>query len=185
MRKKLHESLRAKVDRRLIRRIKSRGWGSNSIDVGCGIGTIGTELGGMSVDFPEYDAHNLRQFQTDQFDLVICTNVLEHLHSPQKAIREFRRIGRRMYLCWTPWYSPFGGHEFSPKHFFGTTGGSIHSVGLNLFKTTSDEVFQMVIGAGFKILDVRPRYYPTLKFLTKLPVEMRDFMCWNIEIWAE
>ncbi len=39
------------------------------------------------------DAHDL-QFGNDSFDCVLCTEVLEHLHTPQKAIDEMKRVLR-------------------------------------------------------------------------------------------
>lgn len=38
------------------------------------------------------DAHNLHMFKDDEFDCVICIEVLEHLHDPQKAINEMYRV---------------------------------------------------------------------------------------------
>jgi ubiquinone/menaquinone biosynthesis C-methylase UbiE len=37
------------------------------------------------------DAHNL-PFEDSKFDIVLCTEVLEHLHTPQLAISEMKRV---------------------------------------------------------------------------------------------
>ena len=37
------------------------------------------------------DAHNL-PFEDEKFDNILCTEVLEHLHTPQKAIAEMKRV---------------------------------------------------------------------------------------------
>ncbi len=37
------------------------------------------------------DAHNL-PFENEKFDNILCTEVLEHLHSPELAISEMRRV---------------------------------------------------------------------------------------------
>jgi SAM-dependent methyltransferase len=37
------------------------------------------------------DAHNL-PFDDNSFEFILCTEVLEHLHTPQKAIDEMRRV---------------------------------------------------------------------------------------------
>lgn len=38
------------------------------------------------------DAHNLSRFRDGEFGCVLCTEVLEHLHTPQKALDEMRRV---------------------------------------------------------------------------------------------
>ncbi len=37
------------------------------------------------------DAHNL-PFEDNKFDVILCTEVLEHLHTPSKAISEMKRV---------------------------------------------------------------------------------------------
>jgi len=49
----------------------------------------------------EGDAYNL-PFKRDTFDLTICTEVLEHLSRPQKAILEARRVSREYCLFSVP-----------------------------------------------------------------------------------
>jgi SAM-dependent methyltransferase len=39
----------------------------------------------------------------DAFDLVICCEVLEHLHEPMRGVRELARLARRHVLLSTPW----------------------------------------------------------------------------------
>lgn len=39
----------------------------------------------------------------DAFDLVICCEVLEHLHEPARGLRELARVARRHVLLSTPW----------------------------------------------------------------------------------
>ncbi len=38
------------------------------------------------------DAHDLSRFRDGEFARVLCTEVLEHLHTPQKAVDEMRRV---------------------------------------------------------------------------------------------
>lgn len=74
------------------------------LDVGCGSGLYGryfpnrTTLDiaarpGVGVDIVG-DAHHLPQIPDASFDIILCTEVLEHLHTPDKAIAEFLRILR-------------------------------------------------------------------------------------------
>ncbi len=46
---------------------------------------------GVTVDIVA-DAHDLSVIPDASFDVVLCTEVLEHLHTPEKAIGEFNRV---------------------------------------------------------------------------------------------
>lgn len=46
---------------------------------------------GEGVDFVG-DAHDLSRFKDGEFSCVLCTEVLEHLHTPQKALDEIHRV---------------------------------------------------------------------------------------------
>ena len=72
------------------------------LDVGCGAASYRdlfpqtttldiTAREGVKVDIIA-DAHDLSQISDASFDAVLCTEVLEHLHTPTRAIAEFRRI---------------------------------------------------------------------------------------------
>lgn len=95
------------------------------LDVGCGEGfglarihaaNIGKELYG--IDFLEraiilgMDIHpylSLRQgdiynlpYKNDSFDVVLCSEVLEHLEHPQKAIKELQRVSKKHCIITVP-----------------------------------------------------------------------------------
>ena len=55
-------------------------------------------------------------------DVVFSSNVLEHVPDPMGLIEEMIRAtrpGGLVYLSYTNWYSPWGGHEMSPWHYLG------------------------------------------------------------------
>lgn len=61
-------------------------------------------------------------FPDDCFDLVICTNLIEHVPDPAELLREIYRVLKPrgvVYLSYPPYYSPKGGHQFAPFHIFG------------------------------------------------------------------
>ncbi|MCP6718270.1 MAG: class I SAM-dependent methyltransferase [Patescibacteria group bacterium] len=73
-----------------------------TLDLGCGYAVyqkyfpncIGFDIQpGLKVDVVG-DAHNL-PFKNEEFDNILCTEVLEHLHSPEIAISEMERVLKR------------------------------------------------------------------------------------------
>ena len=76
--------------------------GEKTLDVGCGTALYGKyfpnrttlEIAprpGVQVDIVA-DVHHLPMITENSFPVVLCTEVLEHLHSPEQALRELRRI---------------------------------------------------------------------------------------------
>jgi len=57
---------------------------------------------GISINFSVQNAENLRCFPDAFFDLVICTEVLEHLSDPQKGMEELFRISQNFVLVSVP-----------------------------------------------------------------------------------
>jgi ubiquinone/menaquinone biosynthesis C-methylase UbiE len=88
------------------------------LDVGCGSGRYMAYFSGkatlvVGIDisknafiktrngkyFVVADAHNL-PFKNSFFELVFCTDVIEHLSKPLQALKEMRRVSqKRIYLC--------------------------------------------------------------------------------------
>ncbi len=55
-------------------------------------------------------------------DVTYSSNVLEHVREPEVMADEMVRVtrpGGTVVLSWTPWLSPWGGHETSPWHYLG------------------------------------------------------------------
>lgn len=124
----------------LVRYLKSRSVdvkGRSILDLGCGRGgymrafkndgaqIFGVDrlseevLSGMPVACA--DALSL-PFDSGQFDMVICASLIEHVVSPVDLVRELIRVLRVdgiAYLSFPPFYSPVGGHQFSPFHLLG------------------------------------------------------------------
>lgn len=88
------------VRKRIDAFLKRHATDAPTLDVGGGSGPykkyfpkrlcIDSEAG-EGVDFVG-DAHDLSRFKDSVFEAVLCTEVLEHLHTPQKAIDEMRRV---------------------------------------------------------------------------------------------
>lgn len=181
------------------------------LDLGAGHGIFGAELlrRGCQVVFadeinalqPELRRHPFRQINLDRdepstlgrFDLVICSNVLEHLARPGAFIGSMDQLLKprgHFYLSWTNWLSPWGGHEFSPFHYLGARFGHriydkitgrtrLHTPFVNLFPTYIGSVLRTIRSRpALRVVQVAPRYYPELKFLLRIPI-LREFATWN------
>jgi len=77
-------------------------WANNgrTLDIGCSIARyaryfpnrVGLDLVARPGVDVVGDAHDLRMFRDGEFECVLCTEVLEHLHTPAQAIAEMHRV---------------------------------------------------------------------------------------------
>lgn len=191
--------------------------GVRVLDLGCGHGMIGGELmkRGCQVTFadeanyllPEYNNVDYREIDIERddlgslgtFDLIICSNVLEHIPRPARLLCSVDRIlnpGGKFYLSWTNWLSPAGGHEFTPFHYLGPRWGHRvydrvvrkprrHTPYVNLFPVSIGGVLGILSkNPNLSVIHVLPRYYPELSFIMLIPV-LREFLAFNCLILAE
>lgn len=132
-------------------------------------------------------------FADGAFDGVISSNVLEHAPDAPRLVRELIRVcrpGGFVYLSWTNWYSPLGGHEWSPFHYLGPRLGprAYRAVrgkqppwnlpGRTLFPVHVGPTLRGLRHLDLEILDVAPRYWPALRFLARVP-GLREVALWN------
>jgi len=193
------------------------GEGVRVLDLGCGQGIFGAELlargcGVVFADSGEGLAEHLsgaayRRIDLDRedptllgaYDVVVCSNVLEHLARPEAMLEAFPRLltpGGRLYLSWTNWLSPWGGHDFSPFHYLGPRRGPalwdrwvrrprLLEPYQNLFPTYIGRTLRMLRRqSGLAVLAVAPRYYTELAWITRIPV-VREFATWNCAVLAQ
>lgn len=74
------------------------------------------------IDWPDIvrGAAQALPFCNNQFDLVFCSEVLEHVQPQQclqRCVNEMYRVTRKEGLCYVsvpPWYNPFAGHPAFP-----------------------------------------------------------------------
>lgn len=190
---------------------------SDVLDLGAGHGIFGAELlkRGCRVTFadesngllPQIKSAPFLQINLDRddvsrlgtYDLVICSNVLEHLAKPFEfiaAMGSLLKPAGQFYLSWTNWLSPWGGHEFSPFHYLGSRRGHllfdrligrrrIHTPYVNLFPTWIGEVLGAIRKQpNLRIAQAAPRYYPELSLLLRVPF-LREFATWNCAVLIE
>jgi SAM-dependent methyltransferase len=128
-------------------------------------------------------------------DVVFSSNVLEHVPDPIGLIEEMIRAtrpGGLVYLSFTNWYSPWGGHEMSPWHYLGAGYAERryvrrhrrepkHRCGVNLVPVHVGPVLRaMRARADVEIVEARPRYYPRwCRLLVRVP-GLREVATWNL-----
>jgi SAM-dependent methyltransferase len=128
-------------------------------------------------------------------DVAFSSNVLEHVPDPMRLIGEMIRVTRRdglIYLAFTNWYSPWGGHEMSPWHYLGPGFAQRryvkryhrkpkHKVGATLFPVHVGSVLRALRArTDIEIVDARPRYYPPwCRPLVRIP-GLREVATWNL-----
>jgi 2-polyprenyl-3-methyl-5-hydroxy-6-metoxy-1,4-benzoquinol methylase len=187
------------------------GQGVTVLDLGCGHGIFGRELlkRGCSVVFSDEEnflatdvvGQEFIRFNIDRddmkipgkYDLVVCSNVYEHLSQPERFLltaHELLKPDGVLYLSWTNWLSPWGGHEFSPLHYLGSRRGHLlydkltgrqrkHTPYVNLFPTYIGSTLRKVSeNRALQIKRTAPRYYTELGFIMHIPL-LREFLAWN------
>ncbi|MDN5715798.1 MAG: class I SAM-dependent methyltransferase [Janibacter sp.] len=128
-------------------------------------------------------------------DIVMSNNVMEHVTAPGRVAQEMVRVakpGALIFISYTAWYSPWGGHETSPWHLLGGQyarrryervnghppknkfGESMHAAtvsgGLHWAKSTPDA----------DLIEAAPRYHPDwADGLLKVP-GLRELLSWNL-----
>lgn len=128
-------------------------------------------------------------------DVCFSSNVLEHVRDWPAMLAEMVRVTRPggiVFVAFTNWLSPYGGHETSPWHYLGGEravaryqrkhgkmpknrfGHSLHPVSvtavLGWARSAQDAV----------VVDAVPRYLPGwTRPLVRVPV-LREFLTWNL-----
>lgn len=113
--------------------------GRTVIDVGAGPAQFAEEFSAAGARYVglDLDVHTLGQtpvaagvvargealpLSDGSVDVVMSSNVMEHVPQPGVVGRELLRVvrpGGLVFISYTAWASPWGGHETSPWHYFG------------------------------------------------------------------
>lgn len=136
---------------------------------------------------------------SDAVDLVVSSNVLEHVPDPFAIVDEMARVirpGGHLWISFTNWYGPWGGHETSPWHYLGGARARRRYAGRaghdpkNVF---GESLFALHVGTALRrlgahpllsVIGARPRYLPEkARGLVRVPV-LRELLTWNLELLA-
>jgi arabinofuranan 3-O-arabinosyltransferase len=138
--------------------------------------------------------------RTGVLDVCYSSNVLEHVDAPEAMLDEMLRVtrpGGTIYVSFTPWYSPHGGHETAPWHFLGGQYARRRYQRKNgrepknrfmesLFPVSAARAMRWVRAArragDVTVVDVLPRYHPKwAKWVARVPV-LRETLTWNFTV---
>lgn len=190
--------------------------GATVIDVGAGSGfftralrAAGARCVSVDCDADELTAHGPPPetavlgsalelpLRTDSADLCFSSNVLEHVPDPWRMGEEMVRVtrpGGLIYLSFTNWLSPWGGHETSPWHYLGgeraarryerrTGRPPKNRYGSGLYPVSVAATLKWAGGRkDAEIVDVLPRYHPRwAKGVVRIP-GLREIVTWNLVI---
>lgn len=132
--------------------------------------------------------------RTGAVDVCYSSNVLEHVPRPVAMADEMVRVtkpGGTIFLSFTPWFSPWGGHETAPWHYLGGYRARrryIKRMGAEPKNKFGESLFAASAGATLKwaracpdaeLLAVLPRYHPWwATWVARVP-GVREIASWN------
>ena len=137
-------------------------------------------------------------FADGAFDVTYSSNVLEHVPDPEGMVAEMVRVtrpGGTVVVSWTPWLSPWGGHETSPWHYLGGVRAADryavrhgrrpkNDFGRSLFACSAGRMLRWVRRAEeeghLDLVDMLPRYHPAwARWVVHVP-GLREVVSWNV-----
>jgi SAM-dependent methyltransferase len=128
-------------------------------------------------------------------DVCFSANVLEHVGDWRAMLAEMVRVTRPggiVFVAFTNWLSPWGGHETSPWHYLGGERAARryqrrhgrppkNHYGASLYPVSVTAALAWARSArGAVLVDAVPRYLPGwTRPLLRVPV-LREFLTWNL-----
>ena len=137
-------------------------------------------------------------FRDDVIDVCYSSNVLEHVPDPWRMADEMLRVtrpGGLVFLSWTVWWGPWGGHETSPWHYLGGRRARRRyrrRHGHEPKNRFGESLFAVTVAAGLRwgraadarpdveLVAALPRYHPWWAWwIIRVPV-LRELLTWNL-----
>ncbi len=136
-------------------------------------------------------------FRDGSLDICYSSNVLEHVRDPWQMAEEMVRVtrpGGTVFISYTTWFGPWGGHETAPWHYLGGARARrryrrVH--GHEPKNKFGESLFPVTVGAGLEwartqtaaeVIDLTPRYNPSWsRWLVRVP-GLREVVTWNLVI---
>ena len=136
-------------------------------------------------------------------DVCYSSNVLEHVERPERMADEMVRVTRPggvVFLSWTTWLSPWGGHETAPWHYLGGRYAARRFVrregrapkneyGRTLFAVSAGRMRRWArdteADGRARLIDALPRYHPRWAQWVAAVPGVREIACWNYVLVLE
>jgi SAM-dependent methyltransferase len=128
-------------------------------------------------------------------DVCYSSNVLEHVADPVRMLDEMVRVtrpGGTVFVSFTPWFSPWGGHETAPWHFLGGRYARRRYARKNGHEPKNkfgESLFPLTVGKALRwsrssadaiLVRALPRYHPWwATWIVRVPF-LRELASWNL-----
>ncbi|MCW2806486.1 MAG: putative methyltransferase [Marmoricola sp.] len=136
-------------------------------------------------------------FGDGSLDICYSSNVLEHVPDPWLMAEEMMRVtrsGGTVFISYTTWFGPWGGHETAPWHYLGGARARRRYRRLHGHEPKNrfgESLFPVTVAAGLEwartqtgaeVLELTPRYNPSWsRWLLRIPI-LREVVTWNLVI---
>lgn len=136
-------------------------------------------------------------FRSECVDVTYCSNVLEHVERGWQMTDELVRVtrpGGLIFLSFTPWLSPWGGHETAPWHYLGGRRAADryatrrhkrpkNDFGLSLFAYRVSDVLRWARQcSAVDVVEAYPRYHPRWAWWIVRVPGLREIATWNLAV---
>ena len=134
-------------------------------------------------------------FADGSVDVCYSSNVLEHVPDPWRMAQEMVRVtrpGGTVFISYTTWFGPWGGHETAPWHFLGGRRARRRYTARHGHEPKNrfgESLFPVTVAAGLRwartqevadVVHVLPRYNPWWShWLLRVP-GVREVVTWNL-----
>ncbi|MEO9324609.1 class I SAM-dependent methyltransferase [Nocardioides sp. C4-1] len=139
-------------------------------------------------------------FRDACLDVCYSSNVLEHVPDPWRMAEEMVRVTRSgglVFLSYTVWWGPWGGHETAPWHYLGGARARRRyrrTHGREPKNRYGESLFAVTVAAGVgwarrraeqpdvELVALLPRYHPRwARWVVRVPV-LRELVTWNLVV---
>ncbi|MCT9928905.1 class I SAM-dependent methyltransferase [Planotetraspora sp. A-T 1434] len=171
-----------------------RAAGARPLCVDCDAGEMSARTGvipdgallGSALDLP---------LRSGSVDVCFSSNVLEHVPDPWRMADEMVRVTRPggiVYLSFTNWLSPWGGHETSPWHYLGGHRAARRYArrhGRSPKNVYGESLYAVSVAGALawarrrpdaEVLDALPRYHPRWATAVIHLPGVREVVTWNL-----